>query len=221
MTINGEDYQRKLQLYSCYISPPSFSVCIVLNLKGLDYENKCVNVFKGEQSRPEFLKINPMGYVPALIDGDIILGDSSAIILYLEDKYLQNPLLPHDLENKAINYQAANIVSSSIQPILRIPVLGYIRDKVGPDERILWVHKHLGKGFAALEKLLNDHAGKYATGDEIFLADVFLAPYVIGYPQRYDFDMSGFLLLCRLRDAYMKVPAIQNAMPEKQPDFPV
>ncbi|KAJ0931119.1 putative glutathione transferase [Helianthus annuus] len=46
---NGE---KKLQLYSCFISHPSFSVRIALNLKGLDYECKSINVFKGEQSRP-------------------------------------------------------------------------------------------------------------------------------------------------------------------------
>ncbi|XP_035844976.1 glutathione S-transferase zeta class isoform X1 [Helianthus annuus] len=144
MMTNGE---KKLQLYSCFISHPSFSVRIALNLKGLDYECKSINVFKGEQSHPEFLKISPMGFVPALLDGDMVLAESSAIILYLDDKYPQHPLLPHDLKKRAINYQAANIISSTIQPTLRIPILAYIRDNVGPDERITWVHKHLGKGF--------------------------------------------------------------------------
>ncbi|MFS8002543.1 putative glutathione transferase [Helianthus anomalus] len=117
---NGE---KKLQLYSCFISHPSFSVRIALNLKGLDYECKSINVFKGEQSRPEFLKISPMGFVPTLLDGDMVLAESSAILLYLDDKYPQHPLLPHDLKKRAINYQAANIISSTIQPTLRIPIL--------------------------------------------------------------------------------------------------
>nr|GEW77329.1 glutathione S-transferase zeta class-like [Tanacetum cinerariifolium] len=75
--------------------------------------------------------------------------------------------------------------------------------------------------FITLESLLKDHAGKYATGDEIMLADVYLAPFLIGYPQRYNFDLSKFPLLSRLGDAYIKVPAIENAIPEKQPDFPI
>ncbi|KAJ0796247.1 putative glutathione transferase [Helianthus annuus] len=49
--------------------------------------------------------MNPIGYVPALVDGDIVLADSFAIILYLEEKYPQHPLLPRDLVKKAINYQ--------------------------------------------------------------------------------------------------------------------
>ncbi|KAI3770754.1 hypothetical protein L6452_01897 [Arctium lappa] len=203
------------------MSPTSFSVRIALNLKGLDYEYKAVNLFKGEQHRPEFLKINPIGFVPALMDGDMVLADSFAIILYLEEKYPQHPLLPRDLVKKAINYQAANFVCSSIHPLIRLPILKYIGENVGLDEKIPWVHKNVGKGFAALEKLLKYHAGKYATGDEIFLADVLLAPYIIGYLQRYNFDMSEYPLLSRLAEAYIQVPAIQNAMPEKQPDFPI
>lgn len=202
------------------MSGSSFRVRIALNLKGLDYEYKAVNLFTNEQHRPEYLKINPIGYVPALVDGDIVLADSFAIILYLEEKYPLHPLLPSDLAKRALNYQAANIVSSSIQPLLRLPVMHYIGEKVGESEKIPWVHKHVTKGFTALEILLKDHAGKYATGDEISLADVFLAPQVIGLSERFNFDMSEFPLLSRLSEAYKQVPAIQAAMPENQPDFP-
>ncbi|CAI9303267.1 unnamed protein product [Lactuca saligna] len=140
---------------------------------------------------------------------------------YLEEKYPNHPLLPHDLAKKAINYQAANIVSSSIQPLVMLPVLNYIGENVGPEAKIQWVQKQAGKGFAALEKLLKDYAGKYATGDEMSLADVFLAPQIIGLSQRFNFDMSEFPLLSRLNEAYKHVAAIQDAMPEKQPDFPI
>ncbi|KAM0046713.1 putative glutathione transferase [Helianthus debilis subsp. tardiflorus] len=71
----------KLQLYSFFMSSCSFRVRIALNFKGLDYEYKAINLFKNEQSHPEYLKINPIGYVPALVDGDIVLADSFAIIL--------------------------------------------------------------------------------------------------------------------------------------------
>ncbi|XP_022001271.2 glutathione S-transferase 2-like, partial [Helianthus annuus] len=118
-----------------------FSVRIALNLKGLDYEYKAINLFKNEQSHPEYLKMNPIGYVPALVDGDIVLADSFAIILYLEEKYPQHPLLPRDLVKKAINYQVANIVASSIQPLLALPVMNYIGENVGED-----VYKHAAKG---------------------------------------------------------------------------
>ncbi|KAK9076946.1 hypothetical protein SSX86_005281 [Deinandra increscens subsp. villosa] len=218
MTTSGQE--KKLQLYSYHRSSCSFRVRIALNLKGLDYEYKAVNLLKGEQKSPEFLKLNPIGYVPALVDGDIMIADSFAIIMYLEEKYPQHPLLPRDLQKRAINYQAANIVSASIQPLQNLDVLKYIEEKVGPEAKIAWLEKHIGKGFAALEKLLKNHAGKYATGDDVFLADLFLAPQIHGAVQRFNLDMTPYPLLARLYEAYMQVPAIQDALPEKQPDFP-
>ncbi|KAL7593505.1 glutathione S-transferase zeta class [Lactuca sativa] len=221
MTTNSSPGEpKKLQLYSYYRSSCSFRVRIALNLKGLDYEYKAVNLLKGEQQSPEFLMVNPIGYVPALVDGDIVLADSFAIVMYLEEKYPEHPLLPRDLEKKAINYQAANIVSASIQPLQNLDVLKYIEEKVGPDAKLPWVQKHISKGFTALEKLLKDHAGKYATGDDVFLADVFLAPQIHGSIQRFNLDMTAFPLLARLHEAYLQLPAFQDAMPENQPDFP-
>lgn len=190
-------------------------------MKGIDYEYRAVNLLKGEQLSPEYLKINPMGFVPALVDGDITLADSFAIIMYLDEKYPHHPLLPKDLVKRAVNYQAANIVSSSIHPLHNVTVLKYIGEKVSPDEKIPWVQSHIRKGFVALEKLLNNYAGKYATGDEVFMADLFLAPQIHGAIKRFNIDMTDYPLLSRLYAAYEELPAFQDAMPEKQPDTPI
>ncbi|XP_071725484.1 glutathione S-transferase zeta class-like [Rutidosis leptorrhynchoides] len=211
---------NSLQLYSFFLSSSAHSVRIALNLKGLDYEYKPVNLFRNEQHRPEYLKINPLGYVPSLKDGDFVLADSFAIAMYLEEKYPQHPLLPSDLKKKALNYQVINVITSSTQPLVRLPITGYIERNLGHDEMISWAHKHYGKGFAALEVLLKDHAGKYATGDDIFMADIFLEP-IITASQRYKVDMSKYPLLSRLSKEYKQVPAFIDAMPENQPDsFP-
>ena len=216
----GNDGNIKLQLYSYWRSSCSCRVRIGLNLKGLGYEYKAVNLVKGEQHNPEFKKLNPIGYVPVLVDGDVVLSDSFAILMYLEEKYPQYPLLPSDLKRKAINYQAANIVSSSIQPLQNIGVLKYIEEKVNSDEKLSWVKYHIGNGFAALEKLLTDCAGKYATGDEVYLADLFLAPELHVAIKMFNVDMTKFPLLLRLHEAYSELSAFQNAMPENQPDTP-
>ncbi|ESR44612.1 glutathione S-transferase Z1 [Citrus sinensis] len=209
-----------LKLYSYWRSSCSYRVRIGLNLKGLEYEYKAVDLLKGEQFSPEFLKINPIGYVPALVDGDFVVSDSFAILMYLEEKYPQHPLLPSDLKRKAINYQAANLVSSSIQPFQNLTAVKYIEEKVDADEGDVWTKTHMGKGFVALEKLLKDYAGEYATGDEVFLADLFLAPQLYAAINVINLDMTQFPLLLRLHEAYSKLPAFQNAVPEKQPDAP-
>lgn len=216
----ASEEEPKLKLYSYWRSSCSWRVRIGLNLKGLKYQYKAVNLLKGEQSSPEFLNLNPIGYVPVLVDGDIVVSDSFAILLYLEEKYPEHPLLPSDLQKKAINYQAVNIVSSSIQPLQNLAVLKYIEEKISSDEKLAWVQFHIGKGFTALEKLLNGYAGKYATGDEVYLADLFLAPQIQAAISRFSVDMTQFPILSRLNDAYNELPAFQDSMPHKQPDTP-
>ncbi|GAB2225945.1 hypothetical protein Droror1_Dr00021726 [Drosera rotundifolia] len=214
------DPNPKLKLYSYWRSSCSFRVRIALNLKGLDYEYKAVNLLKGEQSSPEFKDLNPLGYVPVLVDDGVVLADSFAILMYLEEKYPGRPLLPRDLKKRAINYQAANIVSSNIQPLQNLNILKLIEEKINPDEKVRWAKYHIEKGFQALEKLLKGYAGTYATGNEVGLADVFLAPQLDAAFRKFNVDTDEFPILKRLHDAYFELPEFLNALPEQQPDAP-
>jgi GST-like protein len=67
-------------------SPNPAKIALFLEEAGLDYEVVTVDTLKGEAQTPEFLAINPNGKVPALRDGDAVLFDSSAILLYLGEK---------------------------------------------------------------------------------------------------------------------------------------
>nr|AGS42235.1 glutathione S-transferase [Tamarix hispida] len=209
-----------MKLYSYWKSTCACRVRIALNLKGLKYEYKAVDLLKGEHHSPEFSELNPLGFVPVLVDEDIVLADSFAILMYMEEKYPERPLLPQELQRRAINYQAANIVSSSIQPHQNLTLLNYIEEKLGAEEMYLWAQNQIKKGFSALEKLLSNHAGRYATGDDIALADVFLAPQTDAAIKTYNINMDEFPLLKRLNHMYGETPAFQDAMPEKQPDSP-
>ncbi|MBA0753048.1 hypothetical protein Gogos_021323, partial [Gossypium gossypioides] len=134
----------KLALYSYWQSSCSWRVRFALNLKGISYEYKAVNLSKGEQFTPEFEKLNPLHFVPVLVDGDVVVSDSYAILLYLEEKYPQRALLPADPQLKALNLQVsileygftlmirtlyhpqvASIVTSSIQPLHMLSTLVY------------------------------------------------------------------------------------------------
>uniref|UniRef100_A0A453SYD5 GST C-terminal domain-containing protein n=1 Tax=Aegilops tauschii subsp. strangulata TaxID=200361 RepID=A0A453SYD5_AEGTS len=72
----------------------------------------------------------------------------------------------------------------------------------------------------AIEKLLEGCDSKFATGDEVQLADVFLAPQIHAGVTRFDIDMSKYPHLERFYKAYMEIPAFQAARPENQPDAP-
>ncbi|XP_042427853.1 glutathione S-transferase Z1-like isoform X1 [Zingiber officinale] len=211
----------KITLYSHWLSSCSQRVRIALNLKGLNYEYKTVNVLNGKIFDPEFEKLNPVKFVPALVDGDFGIADSFAIILYLEDKYPQHPLLPQDLKKKALNIQIASIVTSSIQPLQNTCVIKYIEEKIDSEAKLAWAQLYINNGFAAIEKLIKETAGKYATGDEVYLADLFLAPQIYGAISRFQIDMSLYPTLARLSQAYDEHPAFQAAHPLKQPDAPL
>ncbi|TVP56633.1 MAG: glutathione S-transferase family protein [Nodularia sp. (in: Bacteria)] len=60
------------------------------------YEFVMLDMQAGEHQQPEYLKINPMGKVPAIVDGDFQLWESGAILLYLADKYGKTPLSPEE-----------------------------------------------------------------------------------------------------------------------------
>jgi glutathione S-transferase len=68
---------------------------------GLDFEAISVNLTTGENATPEFLRVNPAGKLPVLVDGDFVLTESVAIVLYLADKHPAKRLAPVDLEERA------------------------------------------------------------------------------------------------------------------------
>ncbi|KAG7558506.1 Glutathione S-transferases class Zeta [Arabidopsis thaliana x Arabidopsis arenosa] len=218
---------EKLKLYSYWRSSCAHRVRIALALKGLEYEYIPVNLIKGDQFDPvyrfdlqDFKKINPMGTVPSLVDGDVVINDSFAIIMYLDEKYPEPPLLPRDLHKRAVNFQAMSIVLSGIQPHQNLAVIRYIEEKINAEEKTAWVNNAITKGFTALEKLLVNCAGKHATGDEIYLADLFLAPQIHGAINRFQINMEPYPTLAKCYESYNELPAFQNALPEKQPDAP-
>ncbi|HET6619129.1 MAG TPA: glutathione S-transferase family protein [Dongiaceae bacterium] len=83
-------------------SPFAWKVWLTLEHKGIAYTPKRLSFDKDETRAPEFLKLNPRGRVPAIVDDGFALYESNAICEYLEDKYPQKPLLPKDAQGRAI-----------------------------------------------------------------------------------------------------------------------
>jgi glutathione S-transferase len=90
-----------LKLYDCAESPFCQKTRIVLAEKDLSYETIPVNLKAGEQKSPDFLKLNPFGTVPVLIDDEVIVYDSTIIDEYLEDEYPHPELMPNDSAARA------------------------------------------------------------------------------------------------------------------------
>lgn len=85
-----------LVLYENPLSGNAYKCKLLLSMLGLPYATQPVNLAAGEGQRPEFLAINPMGQVPALVDGDEQLRDSQAILVYLAMRYGDGRWMPTD-----------------------------------------------------------------------------------------------------------------------------
>jgi glutathione S-transferase len=88
-----------IKIYGVHGSPFVRKVFVALDFKGVPYETVPQMPFSGDH---EYLKINPLGKIPTLVDGDFTLGDSKVICQYLEDAYPDPALYPRDVADKAM-----------------------------------------------------------------------------------------------------------------------
>ncbi len=88
-----------IKVYGVHGSPFVRKVFIALDMKGIPYETVPQMPFTGDE---DYLKINPLGKIPTLVDGDLTLGDSKVICRYLESAYPETPLYPQDLADRAM-----------------------------------------------------------------------------------------------------------------------
>ena len=85
-----------IKLYGHEISGNVYKVRLLLALLNIDYEYIRVDLLKGEHKQPEYLKLNPFGQVPLLVDGDRIIPDAQAILVYLARQYGDEQWLPSE-----------------------------------------------------------------------------------------------------------------------------
>lgn len=91
-----------LELYHGSSSVCSSKVRVGLAEKGLDWQGHMINLAKGEQNDPDYLKLNPNGVVPTLVDGNLVVVESSVILEYVDDLSGEIQLMPVDRDAKAI-----------------------------------------------------------------------------------------------------------------------
>ena len=88
-----------IKVYGVHGSPFVRKVFVALDIKNIPYEIVPQMPFSGDQ---EYLKINPLGKVPTLVDGELTLGDSKVICRYLESAYPEPALYPADIADRAM-----------------------------------------------------------------------------------------------------------------------
>ena len=209
-----------MQLYNYFRSSASFRVRIALALKGLDYEYVPVHLTKSEQLKPPYNELSATRLVPLLRDGEALLGQSLAIMEYLEETYPEPPLLPQGALARARVRSLAMMIASDIQPLGNRRVLHHLRGafELDEDEIAVWNRHWFARGLAPVENELKLTAGRYAFGDRVGMADACLIPQLHN-TRRYGFDLKPYPTLCRVEAACLDLPAFDRARPEMQLDM--
>jgi maleylacetoacetate isomerase len=213
-----------MKLYSFWRSLATYRVRIAMNLKGIAPDEVIdINLMQGRQRDEAFRKVNPMMAIPALVDGDgPALFESLAIIEYLDETHPQPPLLPNDPRGRARVRGLAQIVASDSHPLIVPRVREYLAHEFKADEAGVtrWAQHWHRAALTALEAHLQDGAaGRYALGDRITLADIWLASQAAG-ANFFKIDLAPFLKFKRIVDRCNQNDAFARAHPLKQPGAP-
>jgi len=182
---------------------------VMLEECGLPYTTHKLDLAKGEQKKPEYLAINPVGAIPAIVDDatKTTLAQSGAILLYLAEK--TGKFLPKDAAKKAEALQWFMQVSTDIAP--GSSAIFYMTN-AAPDKtpgnqeflekRLLNMLQHCDNKLAK---------SKYLAGDEVTVADLALIPVIDGRKALLD-KAPGLANLKRWAEEMMARPGVQKGL---------
>ena len=161
---------------------PTRSLRALWALQELDaeFEFVRVNILAGENLHPDFLRLNPAGKLPVLVDGDFVLTESAAIVMYLAEKYGDKGLMPADLKERAQAYRWSLFAVTELeQPLWRMAkhTFLYPEDKRLPED-IALAREEFAARAAVLDRHMDGRA--FIVGDNITVADCVTA-YVLDW----------------------------------------
>ena len=207
----------RIILYDYYRSSACYRVRIALNLKGVEYEKRPVNLLESEQKSDEYCALNPEGLVPMLeIDGHR-LTQSMAILTYLDSRYPTPPLIPAMAPERAHVAALSMIVACDVHPLQNLRVNKYLKGQLGhsQEEVVAWDAHWITEGLRALETTAAPKAGKFLFGDMATAADICLIPQLYN-ARRFDVPLDRFPTLLRAEESANKLEAFAAAHPDRQ-----
>ena len=207
-----------MKLYGFPPSPNTWKVRAVAAHIGLPLELVLVDLSKGQQRTPEYLALNPTGRTPTLVDGDLVLWVSTAIMHYLANQK-PNSLWPSNARSRAdiMRWQSWQLQhwSEGCNPMVFQRLVKKLLDLGPPDAVVL---EKATECFHREARVLDAHLSKqpYLTGSEPTLADISVAAS-IAYNKEAGMPLEPY---GHIRDWFARVtalPAWRQTAPEPIP----
>lgn len=185
-------------------------VLFTLEELGLEYQIVPYNPFEDEKNNPDYLKLNPLGQLPTLVDGDLVLTESMAINFYLARKYGAKQLWTESLEDEAMIYKWTFLAISQLEPdcinlILHLKVLP---EKDRQTSIATAAEKHLNKVLNVLNDALNGKS--FLVANRFTIADINTAS-ILAYALKSGFDCTSYPNVERYLNDILSRPARKRA----------
>lgn len=168
-----------ITLYDLAPSGNCHKVRLLLSLLGVHYHSCPVNLMDSEHKSVQFLHMNPFGQVPVLVDGDVILRDSQAILVYLAKQYGDHGWLATN-DPKAMA-QVMAWLSTAANEVARGPNDLRLHYKFGRQLDLVAAEQITQRLYSIVEQQLQD--SDWLVGDHITIADIAVYPYIALSPE--------------------------------------
>jgi maleylacetoacetate isomerase len=203
-------------LHDYFRSSAAYRVRIALNLKGIEYDQRPVNLAEGAQKSPAYRALNPQGLVPMLEIDDLRLTQSLSIAVYLDQKYPEPMLMPRDPADGAHVRAMALAVACDIHPLNNLRVLKYLKGELGQEQATIdrWYAHWVSEGLEALEAMAAPRAGAFLFGNAPTLADICLVPQLYN-ARRFSVPLDAYPTLRRADESASALPAFAAAHPDR------
>ena len=214
----------RFELFSFWRTSATYRVRVALNLKGVPRQERNVNLDAGEQRSEAFLKINPLGAIPALIDHEggqaaLPLTQSLAIVEFLDESFPAPALLPADPHGRARVRSIAAMCTADTHPLITPRVKKYLTTEAHFDDAAwrAWQIHWFTTGLQAVEqRLAHDSAtGKYCHGDSVTMADICLASIIV-VMRIFKIEVPAIPTIDRIMAECEQLDAFAQAAPGRQ-----
>jgi len=201
-----------IDLYT-WATPNGRKASVMLEEVSLPYTEHAINISKGEQFEPDFLKISPNNRIPAIVDPDgpdgkpISVFETGAILIYLGEK--TGKFIPTDARKRVATMEWLMWQMGGFGPML-----GQAHHFLGLDTEVPYGSERYVKEshrlYGVMDRRLADN--EYLAGDEYSIADIACYPWAHRHP-RHKVDLSRFENVKRWYDTISDRSAVQKGMP--------